>query len=161
MNQGMKTSSLFGLALVLAIIAALLLLLSNMAKDQRVAAIDSYAECAAAGYPIMESYPTQCMTPDGRNFVNPEQSLPSGGGAAGTFPAGECVAAGCSQTICVEAGEASDIITTCEYRVEYACYRTATCERQASGQCGWTETEQLAQCLANPPALEAGIEAGF
>ncbi|MDO8424043.1 MAG: hypothetical protein Q7S54_00340 [bacterium] len=32
-------------------------------------AINSFEECALAGYPIMESYPEQCRTPDGRNFV--------------------------------------------------------------------------------------------
>jgi hypothetical protein len=32
--------------------------------------IDSYAACVEAGFPIMESMPEQCMTPDGRNFVN-------------------------------------------------------------------------------------------
>lgn len=37
-----------------------------------VAAIDSFQKCKAAGYPIMESYPEQCKTPDGRNFVNDE-----------------------------------------------------------------------------------------
>lgn len=31
--------------------------------------IDSFEECAAAGYPIAESYPEQCFTPDGRGFT--------------------------------------------------------------------------------------------
>lgn len=31
--------------------------------------IASFEECAAAGYTIMESYPEQCRTPDGRNFT--------------------------------------------------------------------------------------------
>lgn len=31
--------------------------------------ISSFEECVAAGYPIMESYPEQCMTPDGRTFT--------------------------------------------------------------------------------------------
>lgn len=31
--------------------------------------INSFEECAAAGYPVMESYPRQCRTPDGRTFV--------------------------------------------------------------------------------------------
>jgi glucose/arabinose dehydrogenase len=31
--------------------------------------IDSYRTCVEAGYPILESYPEQCNTPDGRNFV--------------------------------------------------------------------------------------------
>ncbi len=32
--------------------------------------INSYAECAAAGYPIQESFPEQCSTPDGKHFTN-------------------------------------------------------------------------------------------
>lgn len=32
--------------------------------------VTSFEECAAAGYPIMESYPEQCRTPDGQTFVN-------------------------------------------------------------------------------------------
>lgn len=31
--------------------------------------VDSYAECKAAGYPIMESYPEQCSA-NGQTFVN-------------------------------------------------------------------------------------------
>lgn len=31
--------------------------------------IDSFEDCAAAGYPIAESYPEQCFTPDGRGFT--------------------------------------------------------------------------------------------
>jgi hypothetical protein len=33
-------------------------------------AIDSFDSCVGAGFPIMESMPEQCMTPDGRIFVN-------------------------------------------------------------------------------------------
>jgi hypothetical protein len=35
--------------------------------------INSFEECAAAGFPIMESYPEQCRTPDGRVFVREVQ----------------------------------------------------------------------------------------
>lgn len=34
-----------------------------------IAPITSFEECAAAGYPIMESFPEQCRTPDGKTFV--------------------------------------------------------------------------------------------
>ncbi len=34
-----------------------------------VSAITTYEECAAAGYPIMETYPEQCRTPDGLSFT--------------------------------------------------------------------------------------------
>ncbi len=32
-------------------------------------AIKNFEECAAAGYPVGESYPRQCWTPDGKHFV--------------------------------------------------------------------------------------------
>jgi hypothetical protein len=31
--------------------------------------INSFEECASAGYPVLESYPRQCKTPDGRSFT--------------------------------------------------------------------------------------------
>ncbi len=34
--------------------------------------IDSFDDCVEAGYPVMESYPEQCMTDDGTVFVNDE-----------------------------------------------------------------------------------------
>lgn len=34
--------------------------------------VSSYAECVAAGYPILETYPEQCRTPDGTTFTNPD-----------------------------------------------------------------------------------------
>ncbi len=33
------------------------------------ASIDSFEDCAAAGNPVMESYPRQCRTPDGQHFT--------------------------------------------------------------------------------------------
>jgi hypothetical protein len=62
--------------------------------------------------------------------------------------AGGCFVGGCSSQICSEDPHA---ISTCEYRQEYACYKTAACERQASGQCGWTDTAALRMCLASAP----------
>ena len=38
-------------------------------KTSRIQSISTFEECAQAGYPIMESYPEQCKTPDGRNFT--------------------------------------------------------------------------------------------
>jgi hypothetical protein len=58
-----------------------------------------------------------------------------------------CFIAGCSGQLCVdESGK--DIITTCEFKEEYACYKTAKCERQENNQCGWTPTESLVACLS-------------
>ncbi len=41
----------------------------------RMKSVNSYAECVAAGNPIMESSPEQCSTPDGKHFTNPDASM--------------------------------------------------------------------------------------
>lgn len=62
----------------------------------------------------------------------------------GEAPIGSsCRPTGCSGQVCAD----HDVVTTCEFRPEYACYRTARCERQGDGTCGWTMTPQLQQCL--------------
>jgi hypothetical protein len=57
---------------------------------------------------------------------------------------GKCYIGGCSGQLCTDQ---PDAVSTCEYREEYACYQTATCERQPNGQCGWTPTAELQACL--------------
>jgi hypothetical protein len=59
---------------------------------------------------------------------------------------GGCYVGGCSGQLCTEERGAA---STCEYTEAYACYKTATCERQPSGQCGWTPTAALNMCLDN------------
>ncbi|KND50504.1 MAG: hypothetical protein AB202_02515 [Parcubacteria bacterium C7867-007] len=61
-----------------------------------------------------------------------------------------CYVGGCSSQICTDK---PDMVSTCEYRAEYGCYRSATCERQINGMCGWTQTPALQACIANPPQL--------
>ena len=53
-------------ALVLLIFLLVYPLLTQ--KDTTVT-ISSFQECVDAGYPVMESYPRQCNTPDWQNFV--------------------------------------------------------------------------------------------
>ncbi len=50
---------------------------SNQAPIEGCAKIiGSFDECAAAGYPIMESYPRRCAVPNGGNFVEtPAESI--------------------------------------------------------------------------------------
>jgi hypothetical protein len=64
-----------------------------------------------------------------------------------------CVVGGCSGQLCTDATE-GPAVSNCMYSPEYACYKTAKCERQATGQCGWTETPALAACLAQPKTAE-------
>jgi hypothetical protein len=60
-------------------------------------------------------------------------------------PAAECFVGGCSGQVC---SDEPGVITTCEFLPEYACYKTATCEKQDDGHCGWTQTTELQACLA-------------
>jgi hypothetical protein len=56
-----------------------------------------------------------------------------------------CKRTGCSGQVCSD----TDVMTTCEYRAEYACYADATCARDAAGTCGWVQTTELTNCLAS------------
>ena len=38
--------------------------------DNKAKNIDSFQACADAGYPVQESYPEVCATPDGKSFTN-------------------------------------------------------------------------------------------
>jgi hypothetical protein len=68
----------------------------------------------------------------------------SAGKSTGTDTAQKpCRKTGCSGQVCSD----REVITTCEYAAEYACYKKAACERQASGDCGFTQTPELAACL--------------
>lgn len=174
----MKTTTLIGIALVLAIVAAALLFVSSWGRQQKNLTIANFDECATAGNPIMparrsssslrpsesndlgaggESYPEQCRTPDGRTFVRDISNDTSNGGARGSIVSNGCVVAGCSGQLCVSANEAGNIVTTCEYRAEYACYKEAHCGPQTDGTCGWSETPELQRCLTNPPAIDTNV----
>lgn len=56
-----------------------------------------------------------------------------------------CFPTGCSGQICSD----TNIISTCEWRPEYACYQSATCSAQRTGECGWVMDDALRQCLNN------------
>jgi hypothetical protein len=58
----------------------------------------------------------------------------------------ECAVGGCSSQLCVPKS-AGDVVSTCEYKEEYGCYQSAACERQQNGECGWTQTEKLRECV--------------
>lgn len=54
------------------------------------AEINSFEECAAV-YPVMESYPEQCLTPDGRSFTRQiDQPIDPDGPVACTMEAKLC-----------------------------------------------------------------------
>jgi hypothetical protein len=66
--------------------------------------------------------------------------LRAGKGIAEAKP---CIKTGCSSQVCSD----HTVMTTCEWRAEYACYQKASCARQADGNCGFTPTRELSACL--------------
>ncbi len=72
------------------------------------------------------------------------RAKPGGGTSSGNDNQNKpCFKTGCSGQVCAD----EEVITTCEYRTEYDCYKTAKCERQATGKCGFTDTPELRRCL--------------
>jgi hypothetical protein len=51
------------------VIALILTGVVILIAKSRTENINSFDECAAAGYPILESYPEQCKTPNGKTFT--------------------------------------------------------------------------------------------
>ncbi|MFZ2887295.1 MAG: hypothetical protein WA021_05760 [Minisyncoccia bacterium] len=156
----MQVFKIVGLLVLAAVLGAIAMTVHNFASGinspiQPAQVISNFDECAAAGNPVMESYPRQCNTADGRHFVEEISEMPTSNDG---MMANGCAVAGCSQQLCVSAEEASTIMTTCEYRSEYICYAEASCEPQSDGKCGWTMTPELNHCLANPPALQPEVQ---
>jgi hypothetical protein len=72
----------------------------------------------------------------------PGSSTPDAGSQQALVVA-PCRVGGCSSQLCAT----EELVSTCEWRPEYACYRDARCEPQPGGACGWTQTPELLACL--------------
>ncbi len=93
------------------------------------------SEPGSAGPGVSDPMPPQGIAVGEPNPATPRPIVSSG-----------CMVGGCSGQLCLDASD-GDMASTCEWREAYACYQTATCERQSDGACGWTETKELTQCV--------------
>ncbi len=57
----------------------------------------------------------------------------------------DCIIGGCSGQVCSPKSD-GPIVTTCEWKEEYACYKLTTCSC-INGKCQWKETEEFNRCL--------------
>lgn len=78
--------------------------------------------------------------------MNDDSALPDEQGGSGELAQPGCKVAGCSNELCIN--EEDEVLTTCEWKEEYACYSTAVCAKQSDNQCNWVSTPQLKACVA-------------
>ncbi|MBS3098323.1 eight-cysteine-cluster domain-containing protein [Candidatus Woesearchaeota archaeon] len=60
----------------------------------------------------------------------------------------DCGIGGCSGQICGQKDKVKDIITICEWREEYDCYRKTACSC-VDNKCQWEETSEFLDCIAS------------
>lgn len=106
---------------------------------------ETFMEECLRGEPVLPEEQDDSLYEEGGVVTPPITESPT----TGTYVGAGCAVGGCSSQVCGEAGEAESVVTTCEWREDYACYRASRCEKQASGKCGWTETEEFKQCLTD------------
>ena len=81
-NKAMKT--LIKLILLVIIIAGGYMLY-RQAELRKIESISTFEACVEAGYPVMESYPARCLTPDGRTLTQDSAPVPAVGIQDGTY----------------------------------------------------------------------------
>jgi len=60
----------FAFLLIVIILGGTVVYFTVLKQDRVVVpGVNSFEECVSAGYPVMESYPRQCKTPDGKTFT--------------------------------------------------------------------------------------------
>ena len=58
----------------------------------------------------------------------------------------DCGTGGCSGQICGTKDKVKDIVTTCEWKEEYGCYKETGCSC-INGKCQWKETSEFLDCM--------------
>ena len=74
----------------------------------------------------------------------------AGGDRRGGAGGGACVQTGTFGELCADREQQ----TPDQWLTVYACYWTATCERQGDGRCGWTQDNELNLCVEILRALQ-------
>lgn len=83
----MEKNTIIALVSLVAVGAAAYLLMPERLVNNintEVVEVTSFDECKEAGYPVMESYPEQCITPLGKTFTNDINSNPTDNPATST-----------------------------------------------------------------------------
>lgn len=94
-----------------------------------------FDECVAAGNPVMESYPKQCVH-DGETFFEDISSEFCGSSSgSGCSVDSDCEPGGCSGQVC--GGQGENLITTCEFRDCYDAEKYGVSCDCVENKCEW------------------------
>src|SRR3989344_8105207 len=87
----------------LALLAWVIIQISPRIGDSNFSSVTNFEECVAAGNPVMESYPRQCRSADGKLFVEnpPAGGVPPQQNLSEPISVNGCAPAGCSNQLCV------------------------------------------------------------
>lgn len=64
-----KNKRIIIVVVLLIVVAVTVAVVAMLNKANVTSTIDSFEDCVAAGYPVMESYPEQCAVPGGQSFT--------------------------------------------------------------------------------------------
>jgi eight-cysteine-cluster-containing protein len=62
-------------------------------------------------------------------------------------PSNQCIVSGCNGEICQNKND-EPMASICLWSEKFTCYKTAKCEIQKDGSCGWTMDKDLSSCLS-------------
>jgi hypothetical protein len=92
----MNTKNTISAIVVIVILIGIYIYFRN--NQQQYLAVGNYEQCIAAGYPILDTYPQQCKTPDNRTFTNPNQPPLTATSTATSTPTGTSTPDGATGT---------------------------------------------------------------
>ncbi len=58
----------------------------------------------------------------------------------------DCLAGGCSGQLCIPRDEADSVVSTCEWREVYACYKVDSCVCK-NNKCQWEGNRAFTECI--------------
>lgn len=124
---------------MLAVLCGLFLMIQPVAADMVAPEQGLENELKAEAEPIAQEQAAPSIRPKDGNRIEPPPPKDR--------EPRDCIRGGCSGELCVDASKGG-VASTCMWSPEFECYaKVGVCERQADGQCGWTQSTTLKNCL--------------
>ncbi|HIH42853.1 TPA: eight-cysteine-cluster domain-containing protein [Candidatus Woesearchaeota archaeon] len=113
-------------------------------KNYYEANVDKETQCPDFCGGIASNLEVKCVENKCKQMVKKENGKNDQTDANECAKDSDCEVGGCSGQVCAKGG--SRVITTCEYRAEYSCYKLTECVCVES-RCAWIEKQEFVRCL--------------